>query len=93
MAWLALGAAESLAPDPLTSLDREPRRRAEIAFETRRLRNLVDAYRFASGDWPRGLGELSARGWLPPGALAAIEEQPYYYVRRGDAVLVLAPQQ
>jgi hypothetical protein len=93
MAWLALGAAESVAPAPLTSLDREPQRRAEIAFETRRLRNLVEAYRFATGDWPRGLGELSARGWLPPGALAATEEHPYYYVRRGDAVLVLAPEQ
>jgi hypothetical protein len=93
MAWLALGAAESLAPDPPTSLDREPQRRAEIAFETRRLRNLVEAYRFATGDWPRGLGELSARGWLPAGALAATEEQPYYYVRRGDTVLLLAPEQ
>jgi hypothetical protein len=93
MAWLALGAKRSVAPDWPASLDREPRRRAEIAFETRRVRNLVEAYRYASGDWPRGLGELSARGWFPPGALAVTEEQPYYYARRGDTVLLLAPEQ
>jgi len=93
MAWLALGRAGSVAPDGLIPLDRDPQRQAEIAFETRRLRNLVEAYRFATGDWPGELGELEARGWLPPGALAAADEHPYYYVRRGDAVLVLAPEQ
>jgi len=93
MVWLAHDAAESIAQGGLTSLDREPQRRAEIAFETRRLRNLVEAYRFAVGDWPRELGEIEARGWLPPGALAAADERPYYYVRRGDDVLLLAPEQ
>jgi hypothetical protein len=93
MAWLAIGSAGSISSDGLTSLDRDPQRRAEIAFETRRLRNLVEAYRFATGDWPGGLGDLQARGWLPPGALAVADEHPYYYVRRGDAVLVLAPEQ
>jgi hypothetical protein len=93
MAWLALGRAGSVTPDGLTSLDRDPQRQAEIAFETRRIRHLVEAYRFATGDWPGDLGELQARGWFPPGALAAADEHPYYYVRRGDAVLVLAPEQ
>jgi len=93
MVWLAHDAAESIAQGGLTSLDREPQRRAEIAFETRRLRNLVEAYRFAVGDWPRELGEIEARGWLPPGALAAAAERPYYYVRRGADVLLLAPEQ
>ena len=93
MAWLALGRAGAVTPDGLTSLDRDPQRRAEIAFETRRIRNLVEAYRFATGDWPGDLGELQARGWLPSGTLAAADEHPYYYARRGDAVLVLAPEQ
>jgi hypothetical protein len=93
MAWLALGWAGAVTPDGLTCLDRDPQRRAEIAFETRRLRNLVEAYRFATGEWPGELGELQARGWLPSGALAAADEHPYYYARRGDAVLVLAPEQ
>jgi hypothetical protein len=92
MAWLALGRGGGGAPDGLI-LDTHPLRRAEIAFETRRLRNLVEAYRFANGDWPAELGELEERGWLPPGALAAAGEHPYYYARRGDAVLVLAPEQ
>jgi hypothetical protein len=93
MAWLALGRAGSVAPDGLTSLDRDPQRRAEIAFETRRIRHLVEAYHFATGDWPREIGDLASRGWLPAGALAATDAHPYYYVRRGDAVLVLAPEQ
>jgi hypothetical protein len=93
MVWLAHDAAESIASGGLTSLDREPQRQAEIAFETRRLRNLVEAYRYAAGDWPRDLAQIEARGWLPPGALAATDEHPYYYVRRGDEVLLLAPEQ
>lgn len=93
MAWLAVSGAGSVASEGLTPLHRNPERRAEIAFETRRLRNLVEAYRFASGDWPRGLDDLAARGWLPAGALAASDPHPYYYVRRGNAVLVLAPEQ
>jgi hypothetical protein len=93
MAWLALGRAGAVTPDGLTALDRDPQRRAEIAFETRRIRNLVEAYRFATGDWPGDLGELQARGWLPSGTLAAADEHPYYYARRGDAALVLAPEQ
>jgi hypothetical protein len=93
MAWLALGQAGSVPPAGLTSLDPDPKRRAEIAFETRRLRNLVEAYRFATGDWPRELEELQAEGWLPTGVLAASDEHPYYYVRRGDGALVLAPEQ
>jgi hypothetical protein len=92
MAWLATVGTGSAA-DGLNSLDRDPQRQAEIAFETRRLRNLAEAYRFATGDWPRGPEELAAQGWLPPGALAATDEHPYYYVRRGDGVLVLAPEQ
>jgi hypothetical protein len=93
MAWLPHTRAGFVAPAGLTSLDLDPQRRAEIAFETRRLRNLVEAYRFATGDWPAELGEIEARGWLPPGTLAAADEHPYYYARRGDAVLVLAPEQ
>lgn len=92
MAWLALATAGSHAPAEPSFPDPDPRRRAEVAFETRRLRHLVEAYRFATGQWPRQLEDLTARGWLPPDALAAAEEHPYYYVRRGDAALVLAPE-
>jgi hypothetical protein len=93
MSWLALARAGSVAPGGMSPLYRDPLRRAEIAFETRRLRNLAQAYRFATGEWPEGPGELAERGWLPAGALAGTEEHPYYYVRRGDGVLVLAPEQ
>jgi len=93
MAWLAASGAGSSASEGLIPWHRDPQRRAEIAFETRRLRNLVEAYRFAYGEWPRGLDDVAARGWLPAGALAATEPHAYYYARRGDAALVLAPEQ
>ena len=93
MAWLSFARAGAVTADGPTSLDRDPQRRAEIAYETRRIRNLVEAYRFATGDWPGDLEELQTRGWLPSGALAAADEHPYYYARRGDRVLVLAPEQ
>jgi hypothetical protein len=93
MSWLTLARAGSVAPGGASPLYRDPLRRAEIAFETRRLRNLAHAYRFATGDWPEGPGELAERGWLPAGALAGTEAHPYYYVRCGDGVLVLAPEQ
>ncbi len=44
-------------------------------------------------DGERVSEELAERGWLPAGALAGTDEHPYYYVRRGDGVLVLAPEQ
>jgi hypothetical protein len=93
MAWLAVSGARPAPSEGLTPLHRDPARRAEIAFETRRLRNLVEAYRFASGNYPRELDELAERGWLSADALAAADRHPYYYVRRGDAVLVLAPEE
>jgi hypothetical protein len=93
LAWFVPGAADSQIPEGLRPWGRDPAQRAEQSFETRRLRHLVEAYRFATGEWPRGLGELVDHGWLSPHTLAAREQHPYYYVRRGDAALVLAPEQ
>jgi hypothetical protein len=92
-AWLAISRVGFAAAEEPNSLDRDPQRQAEMAFATRRLRNMAEAYRFATGDWPRALEDIAAQGWLPSGALAGADEHPYYYVRRGNEVLVLAPEQ
>jgi len=67
---------------------------AEVAFEARRLRHLVDAYRYARGEWPGGMTDLrrffhDARRSVP---LAPLDGREYYFARRGDSYLVLAPE-
>jgi hypothetical protein len=61
------------------------------AYETRRVRHALDAFRFVEGRWPRDLGELEASGILAP-ALAADAARPYYYAQRDGKALLLAPE-
>jgi hypothetical protein len=68
--------------------------RAEVAFEARRLRHLADAHRYARGVWPGGLTDLrrfyhESRRNVP---LAPLDSREYYFARRGDSFLVLAPE-
>jgi hypothetical protein len=68
---------------------------AETAFETLRLRNLADAYRYARRDWPAGPTDLrrlfhEARRHQP---LAPLDPREYYFAQRGDSFLVLAPEE
>jgi len=65
-------------------------RRAELAFERARLRNAVEAYRFANGRWPTSLAEASA---APPDSMASARAREYYFVRRGDSFVVLLPEE
>lgn len=97
MAWLALGAGE--APPPRGVLETDPAREARTAFETRRLRNQLEAFGVARGRWPVTLEELaglSGDALLPAGPdagpLAARKDAPYYYASRKESVLLLAPE-
>src|SRR5262245_36182881 len=74
--------------------ERAALQRVASAFEARRLRNLVDAYRYARGEWPEGLTDLrrffhEARRTVP---LAPLDAREYYFARRGDSFVVLAPE-
>ena len=80
------GPAGVYAIEP-TALDR-----VRDDYATLRLRHAVEAYRFARGEWPGRLKQLSERGFLPPEALASDEGRPYYYARRGDEAILLAPE-
>jgi hypothetical protein len=68
---------------------------AGASFETLRLLNLADAYRYARGEWPRGMTDLrrffhDARRHQP---LAPLDPREYYVAQRGDSILVLAPEE
>ena len=89
VAWLAqrpaAPVARGLTPDPLDA--------ARAAFAAERLRNAVEAWRFAHGRSPRDLAELEADGW-PVGAPMAPPVADPYPMRSaaGDAFVVLAPE-
>jgi hypothetical protein len=61
-------------------------------YATLRVRHALEAYRFTHGRWPDQLIELSADGVLPEDALASDGDRPYYYVKRRDGAVLLAPE-
>jgi hypothetical protein len=90
VAAIRLGGAGSASGSP--GLEVPVEAMAREAFETRRLRNAAEAYRFARGRWPDGLAELAEAGWLSEDALAAARAAPYHVARREGALIVLAPE-
>ena len=85
--WLNPAAAP--APPEVVALEASP---AGDGFELRRLRNAVEAYRFAEGRWPESLDELSQLSDLNEGSVAPSGGHEYYYAYRGETFLVLAPE-
>jgi hypothetical protein len=65
-------------------------RKAQLAFGRARLRNAVEAYRFAHGRWPASLAEAHA---APADAMASARAHEYYFARRGDSFVVLLPEE
>lgn len=87
--WVHLGdpppspARPALAPTPLEA--------ARVRFDTQRMRNLAEAYRFARGEWPSEPDAL--RRWVESRHPSlAPEERPYYYAKSEEGVLILAPE-
>jgi hypothetical protein len=71
---------------------RQPVVEARAAFETERVRKALEAYRFARGHWPETLADLVQVGLLEPAALTPSEGRPYYYERRENDAVLLAPE-
>ena len=71
---------------------RRPAEAARATFEAERVRKALEAYRFERGRWPDRLDDLVASGYLEAGALTPAEGRPYYYARRGDDAVLLAPE-
>jgi hypothetical protein len=101
--WLLLAAVVFTAtlqegPRPLASASLRERaflHAASTSFETLRLRNLAEAYRYARGDWPAGMTDLrrffhDARRHQP---LAPLDSREYHVALRGDGFVVLGPEE
>ncbi len=61
-------------------------------YATLRVRHALEAYRIGGRRWPDRLFELSDRGILPTEQLASEQGRPYYYVKRADGAVLLAPE-
>jgi hypothetical protein len=61
-------------------------------FEVRRLRNALDARRHVTGSWPDDIDRPDAFSMLGDLPMASEFPHPYYYSRRGDEIVLLAPR-
>jgi hypothetical protein len=95
LAGVAALALRGVAPDEPAAgftLQRASIEANGAAFDTRRVRHALEAYRFVDGHWPEGLSALEQRGVLAAGTLAQHRDAAYYYVVREDGALLLAPE-
>ena len=92
--WLLLGAivlrlAQPQGPPPSgpeTLAQRALLYEVEASFETLRLRNLADAYRYARGEWPTADRPAPFLPRCAPSpALCAARSREYYFAQRGDS--------
>lgn len=91
--WMVLAGSPTggASADPF-AIVADPLAAARAAHEVERLRAAVEAHRFAEGRFPEQLQTLVQRGYLPASALTDAHGRPYYYARRGDEFVLLAPE-
>jgi len=90
--WLLLsGGSDGAGSDPFV-IHRDPLAAARAAHEVERLRVAVEAHRFVEGRFPERLQTLVQAGYVPASALTDARGRPYYYARRGDEFVLLAPE-
>lgn len=73
-----------------TPLGGDPVARADAAHETVRLRQMALAYRFSRGRWPGKISDLQELEGAE--VMAGTLADSYYFRRRSDGVVVLAPK-
>jgi hypothetical protein len=61
-------------------------------YATLRVSHALEAYRLRDGRWPDRLFELADQGILPAEQLASEQGRPYYYAKRADGAVLLAPE-
>jgi hypothetical protein len=96
VALLSLVVSMILQPTPTVDgprvfpIVRAPLEQARAAFEKRRLRHVVEAEHMLSGRWPTQLeaADMASVG----GALTPPDVGDYYYARRGNGIILLAPE-
>jgi len=85
------GSSASGGSDPF-AIPRDPLAAARAAREVERLRGALQAHHFVEGHFPERLRTLVQAGYLPVSALTDARGRPYYYARRGDEFVLLAPE-
>ena len=76
---------------PVFPIMRAPLAEAREIFEKRRVRHALEAQHLLSGSWPAHLSGPDPTGLLEGDALTAAHGDPYYYARRGEGIVLLAP--
>lgn len=69
-----------------------PLEEARAQFARQRLHNVLEARRHENGLWPHGLDSLSQGPWGEHEGLTRESVSAYYYMRRGDGIVLLAPR-
>ncbi len=88
---MVLERAPSAAGEAVFPIVRTPLEDARSVFEKRRVRHAVEAQYLLSGSWPADLTGRDRTGLLGGDALTPEGAAPYYYARRGDGIVLLAP--
>ena len=89
---LVLGRGPGSASETVFPIVRAPLEDARGVFEKRRLKHALEAQRLLSGRWPADLAGPDPTGLLGAGSLTPEGAAPYYYVKRGRDVVLLAPE-
>ncbi len=69
-----------------------PLEEARAQFARQRLHNILESRRHENGLWPHGLDFLSQGPWGEHEGLTRESVSAYYYMRRGDGIVLLAPR-
>lgn len=72
-------------------IERRPLESARQSFARRGLGHALEAYHYLWGEWPSELADLERSGLADIRALTASSVEPYYYARREERILLLAP--
>ena len=73
------------------ALDQKPLETVRAAYAAMRTQHAIEDFRMANRRWPRDRGEVEELRLPGSVALAATESAPYYYVRRENGAVLLAP--
>jgi len=90
--WTILEQRPAVPEVPAFPIVRAPLADAEEAFQKRRVRHALEARYLLSGTWPDDLTGGDETGLLDGRALTGAHGDAYYYARRGNGIVLLAPE-
>jgi hypothetical protein len=79
-------------PGAVFPITRTPLVDARQAFQKRAVRHAVEAQHLLTGTWPADLSAADPGGLFEADALTPSDADAYYYVRRGNGIVLLAPE-